>query len=48
MDSARYMTKCAQTLQGLIEELNHVQCWAHKFNLAGNVFEMEWKKQTLQ
>lgn len=40
-DSARYMTKCVTTLQGLIEELSHVQCWAHKVNLIGCVFENE-------
>jgi hypothetical protein len=38
-DSARYMTRCVTTLQGLIEGLNHVQCWAHKINLVGAIWQ---------
>lgn len=37
-DSARYMTKCVSTLQVLFgEHVMHVQCWAHKLALVGNV-----------
>lgn len=39
-DSARYMTKCATTLQGLFGgHLIHVQCWAHKIHLVGVVWQ---------
>ncbi|KAE8743739.1 hypothetical protein FOCC_FOCC009613 [Frankliniella occidentalis] len=38
-DSARYMTKCFQTLQGLHEELLHIQCWPHKLHHVGNTFQ---------
>ncbi|KAK3931228.1 Glutamate synthase [NADPH] small chain [Frankliniella fusca] len=38
-DSARYMTKCFETLQGLHEELLHVQCWPHKLHHVGNTFQ---------
>ena len=43
-DSARYMTKCVQTLQGLAESINRVQCWAHKINNIGSVFEEEMEE----
>lgn len=38
-DSARYMVKCFATLEGLIGELKQVQCWAHKVNLVGDVWQ---------
>lgn len=38
-DSARYMTKCMSSLQVLFgNHVVHVQCWAHKLALVGNVF----------
>ena len=39
-DSARYMTLCANTLKGLVgEKLAHIQCWAHKINLVGQIWQ---------
>lgn len=37
-DSARYMTKCVTSLQVLFgEHVEHIQCWAHKLSIVGNV-----------
>ncbi|KAK3920836.1 CGG triplet repeat-binding protein 1, partial [Frankliniella fusca] len=38
-DSARYMTKCFKTLNGLHEELLHIQCLPHKLHHVGNTFQ---------
>ncbi|XP_066480385.1 phosphatidylinositol N-acetylglucosaminyltransferase subunit C isoform X2 [Tiliqua scincoides] len=38
-DSARYMTKCVETVKELIDNVQHVQCWAHKASSIGSVFE---------
>lgn len=39
-DSARYMTLCSSTLKGLVgDNLAHVQCWAHKVNLVGQIWQ---------
>ena len=39
-DSARYMILCACTLKGLVgDNLSHVQCWAHKINLVGQIWQ---------
>lgn len=45
-DSARYMAKCYKTLaEGVLSEnLIHVECWAHKLNLVGSVWQIELRK----
>ncbi|XP_066473343.1 uncharacterized protein [Tiliqua scincoides] len=40
-NSATYMTECVGVVKGLIEGAHHVQCWAHKANSIGSVFEGE-------
>lgn len=43
-DSARYMGTCFTGLQIVLgEHLIHYQCWAHKVNLAGDIFMHELK-----
>lgn len=43
-DSARYMETCFGALNVLAgEHLLHFQCWAHKVNLAGDIFMKELK-----
>lgn len=37
-DSARYMTTCFNTLNGLMDPLIQIQCWAHKLNLVGSIW----------
>ncbi|XP_063227740.1 uncharacterized protein LOC134533894 [Bacillus rossius redtenbacheri] len=38
-DSAKYMTKCADLLRVLVsDKLLHIQCWAHKLCLVGNIW----------
>lgn len=44
-DSARYMTKCVDSLKVLFgDSLIHVQCWAHKMNLVSSIFQVELKE----
>lgn len=44
-DSARYMSKCINTVRVLVsEELIHTQCWAHKVNLVANLWAAELTK----
>ncbi|XP_063218962.1 uncharacterized protein LOC134529127 isoform X3 [Bacillus rossius redtenbacheri] len=41
-DSACYMTKCVNSLQVLYgDHVLHIQCWAHKVALVGNVLSCE-------
>lgn len=44
-DSAPYMTACFNALKILIgDHIIHLQCWAHKMNLVGDVFMKELKE----
>lgn len=39
-DGARYMTRSASTLKGVFgDHVYHVQCWAHKINLIGQIWQ---------
>lgn len=42
-DSARYMGKCYRSLKDgfLSDKLIHIECWAHKLNLVGNIWQIE-------
>lgn len=41
-DSARYMTKCVNSLQVILssedKDVLHIQCWSHKLNLIQNIW----------
>lgn len=40
-NAATYMTECVGMVKGLMEGAHHVQCWAHKANSIGSIFEGE-------